>query len=66
MLTKVLTFTTEGASQGRGRSRLRDDTVKMDLNDRGIVIPAGHQGQFWQLLMERAEIRNAWRDDIVC
>ena len=67
VLTEVLTFTPEGASRGRGRPRLRFyDTVKMDLIARGIVIPARHQGQFWQLLMERAEDRNAWRDDIVC
>ena len=66
VLTEVLLFVPEGGRRGRGRPRLRFyDTVKADLNARGIVVNARQQDQFWRIVANLAADRKKWRSDIV-
>ena len=63
VLQEVLTFIPEGGARRRGRPNLRYyDTLKNDLADRGVVIVARGQDEFWKKLSETAADRVAWRE----
>ena len=66
VLTEVLLFVPEGGRRWRSRPRLRFyDTVKADLNARGVVINARQQEQFWWVVAKLAAEMKKWRSDIV-
>ena len=62
VLREVLTFIPEGGVRRRGRPRLRFyDTLKADLAERDIVLPARSQDEFWTLLHKKTTDRNSWK-----
>ena len=64
-LREVLTFTPEGGARRRGRPRLRFyDTLKMDLAERDITLPARNQAEFWELLCEKTADRISWQKTV--
>ena len=65
VLREVLTFAPEGGVRRRGRPRLRFyDTLKADLAERDIVLPARSQDEFWTLLHEKTVDRNSWKKTV--
>jgi len=64
-LREVLTFTPEGGARRRGRPRLRFyDTLKVDLAERDITLPARNQTEFWELLCEKTADRISWQKTV--
>ena len=62
VLREVLTFVPESGARRRGRPRLRFyDTLKADLADRNIVLPARSQDDFWSILQEKTADRTNWQ-----
>ena len=62
VLQEALYFIPTGGARGRGRPRMRFfDTVKADLIERGVVVNARTQTQFWDRVKELAANRGEWR-----
>ena len=62
VLQEALYFIPTGGACGRGRPRMRFfDTVKADLIERGVVVNARTQTQFWDRVKELAANRGEWR-----
>ena len=66
VLSEVLQFVPEGGRRRRGRPHLRYyDTLKADLSDRGVIVNARKQEDFWRVVTKLAADRKKWRSDIV-
>ena len=62
VLREVLLFVPAGGARGRGRPRRRyHETIKMDLQDRGIIITAKTPALFWEQVRELAASRTEWQ-----
>ena len=62
VLYECLVFVPVGGARGRGRPRRRYyDTLKADLQDRGITINANKQTLFWEQVVEMAANRAEWQ-----
>ena len=62
VLREALLFTPTGGARGRGRPRRRYyDTIKLDLQDRNIVITARTPSLFWEEVRELAANRLEWQ-----
>ena len=61
-LREVLTFIPEGGARRRGRPNLRFyDTLKADLAERDMTLPARSQAEFWDMLCEKTADRVSWQ-----
>ena len=66
ILREGLTFVPEGGARGRSRPRRRFyHTIKDDLAARGIDTAPRDQTNFWALLSDMTQDRDAWRVNIV-
>ena len=62
VLYESLVFVPVGGARGRGRPRRRFyDTIKTDLQERGITIDARKQTLFWEQVAQIAANRNQWQ-----
>ena len=62
VLHEVLVFIPTGGVRGRGRHRRRFyDTMKADLQERGVIVNARKQEQFWENVAVLAANRRDWQ-----
>ena len=62
VLHEVLVFIPTGGVRGRGRPRRRFyDTMKADLQERGVIVNARNQEQFWENVAVLAANRHDWQ-----
>jgi hypothetical protein len=64
-MREEITFIPEGGARRRGRPRLRYyDTLKVDLAERNITLPARNQAKFWELLREKTADHISWHKTV--
>ena len=62
VLYEALVFVPNGGARGRGRPRRRYyDTIRMDLEDRGITIDTKKQTLFWEQVAVLAAKKQEWQ-----
>ena len=62
VLYESLVFTPVGGARGRGRPRMRFyDTLKADLQARGVAVATRKQSLFWQQVAQIAANRSEWQ-----
>ena len=67
VLFEALVFVPDSGARGRGRPRRRyyDTTIKLDLQERGIIIAARTPALFWEQVRELAANRSEWQSVVL-